>query len=261
MERKIFVLKHTRTYRRAVKYFLQGAEGKIEQRTANFTTEHKVSEKERNRNARLIPAEFITDDERIYDALLRCHGYGKKFVLEGDPEGKLKRAPFDISVLDSKKAALKNLFEYAGLTFDGSKDINVLEAEYKIHAESLSGRTVEKGSATDIPHKPVDVQKDIAELAEQARTAYKEKYGEEVPDEYTNDLGFLSALADPNFDAKAYMEKPDENPPEETKKEDPPKEVTVEEVQKEYFEVIGANPPNPKKNDIAWMQSKIAEAK
>ena len=266
MDRKTFVLLRKRTYRHAVKYFVKQGDSKIDQRTANFTTEHKVTEKERNRNARLVAAEFSTTDEIVYDALLRSRAYGKTFILEGDEELKLQREPFDITALDSKKAALRNLFDYIGLAFDGKKDIKVLESEYRIHASAITGNKIEKGTATNIAHTPVDLKKQLSDLAETARETYKEKYGEEVPEEFNNNLAFLSALSDPDFDAKAYMDKakqtedvPAETIPDGPVDEELPAEDNLETLREKYFEKFGANVANSKKNDAAWIKAKLEE--
>lgn len=250
MERKVFVLKHVRTYRRSVKLFLKSGETKIEQRLCKFTTEHKVSEKERSRNARKIAAEYITSDERIYDGLLRSYGYGKVFTLKSDPEGKLKREPIDITPLDRKKSALRNLFGYIGLEFDAEKDVDILETEYHIHASSLTGKKIEKGNADNIPHTPVNVGRELLNQADSARNAYEKKYGECVPEEYANDLAFLSALSDPDFDAKAYMGK------DVVEGSD---EETIEDLQKQYYEKFKVSVANAKKNDAAWIKNKLDE--
>lgn len=253
MERKTFILTHKRTYRRAVKLFLRTGDNQIEQRLIKFTTEHKVSEKERNRNARQIPAEYITSDERVYDGLLRSHGYGKTFILKGDPEAKLKRTPIDITSLDSRKSALRNLFDYIGLQFDGKKDVKILESEYQIHASAMTGKKIEKGAATEIPHTPVNIEQELTGQAASARAAYKEKYGEEIPEGYYNDMAFLSALSDPKFDAKAYMNKVDEDKSEDAEEE------SIEDLRQQYFDKFEVNVANAKKNDAAWIKNKLAE--
>jgi hypothetical protein len=249
MERKTFVLTQTREFRRSVRIFLKDKEGKTEDRRIKFTTEHKVSEKERNLNARKVAAEFNTSDERLYDGILRDTGYGETFVLKGDPEGKLKREPFDITPLDAKKIALKNLFEAAGLEYDSKKPSEVLEEEYQIFMNAKAGTNIKNDKPLNVDHTPVDLKKGRLQQIENAKKAYEKKYGEPIPEKFANDTGFLSALtADPNFDAKAYMAKDSD-----------PKEETIEELREKYVKKFGANVANAKKNDKAWIKNKLAE--
>lgn len=255
MERKIFELIKTKDYRRNITVNIKGTEGKFERRNLTFTTEHKINEKERNKNARKIPAEYSTTDEVIYDALLRDTSYGKTFVLKGDTEAKLKREPWDMTPVDAKKAALHNMFTMAGLEFDHTKSTEVLQEEYNIYMIATTGKKIGKSTASSIPHKEVDVQKEITEQVETARIAYKNKYGEDVPESFANDKAFLSALSNPDFDAKAYMEKASAQVKETPKDTEP----TIDDLQKKYFDIKGKNPPNPKKNDAAWLKQEIAK--
>lgn len=249
MKRQTFILLRTWEFRRSVRLFLKKDDGKVDQRNIKFTTEHKVSEKDRNKNARKIPAEYNTSDEVIYDGLLRSKAYGKTFVLLGDKEAKLKREPFDITPVDAKKTALKNMFEQAGFEFDGTKSNEVLQEEYLIQITAETGVILKKGKASKIPHIPVDVAKQINEQVVKARKAYEDKYGEPVPEEYANDKAFLDGLSNPDFDAKSYMDKQSSGS----------EEPSIEELREKYLEKKGVNVPNPKKNDAAWIKSKLTE--
>jgi len=249
-----FILTETRAYRWTIKIFIKShVEDKIDQRNVTFTTEHKVSEKERNRNAKLVAAEFTTDDEVLIDAMLRDTGYGITFVAEGDPEGKLKKPGFNVTPLDAKKLALKNLFDAIGLDFDQTKPVEVLTEEYQIFVSAKTGVKPNKGTATEIPATPVDVGQEIENKAAEARKKYEEKYGEPVPTELHDDKGFLSAvLDDPKFDAKAYIEAKgasDDTLPD-----------TAGELQTLYKQVFGKDVANIKKNDVEWMKKKITSA-
>lgn len=261
MERQTFVLTLKKTFRHTIKIFLKNGD-KTYLRPAKFTTEHKVSERERTKNARAIAAEFSTSDEALIDGLYRDSGYGKTFVHIDDPKGERKRLAFDKTPLDSKKLALRNLFEAVNLTFDNKKEVDVLTEEYNIHVSATSGKTIAKGNATVIPHEPIDVQQQLSDTAEMARKIYEERYGESIPVEYANDLGFLSGLSNPDWDAKGFIEKQEKGneeqaPVDEGKKLGLPN--TPEELWPIYFEAFGTNVANPKKNDIAWMQAKIQE--
>jgi hypothetical protein len=247
MERQYFVLIRKRIYRHFINIFLKGKNGAADKRQVKFTTEHRVTEKDRSANARKVAAEYSTNDEVMYDALLRDSGYGKTFVLKGDDEGKLKRDPFDFTPVDITKSALANLFKQAGLDFDPEKSNEILEKEFQIYMNAQAGTNIKVNGPAPIEHTPVDLVKERQEQVESARLAYKEKYGEEIPSEFANDTALLDGLSNPEFDAKAYMEKASEE--------------TVEDVQKEYKEVLGINPPNNKKGDKPWMKAKIADKK
>lgn len=253
MESKTFVLKKTKEFRRHVRLFIKKSDGKVDQRNVTFTTEHKVQVKDRNKNARNVAAEFSTNNEVIYDALLRSHAYGKTYVLKDDPEGKQKREPFDIRPVDAKRVALKNLFKSSNLQYDESKSTEVLEQEYQIYMNVISGKEIKEGKAKEIPHVKVDVAADIAKTTEAARKLYEERYGEPVPEDFKNDKAFLSALPDPKFDAKAYMEKASTASGPENEGEN------IESLQAAYKDKFNVNVPNPKKNDIDWIKKKLAE--
>lgn len=258
MQRQTFILTQKKTFRHNVKLYLKSNDKKVDQRQVKFTTEHKVSEKARNTNARNVAAEFSTSDPILIDALYRDTGYGKTFVHKDDPKGERKKEPFNITPVDSKRLALKNLFNAVGLQFDDTKSIEVLQEEYNFHVAAKTGVVIEKSTATEIKHEQIDVQKNIQEQAEAARALYSAKYGESIPDAFANDLGFLSALSNPDFDAKAYIEKNTETSGGEEEGDELPDDA--ESLGKIYFQVFGKNVANPKKNDIGWIKDQIKNA-
>lgn len=250
MKRQTFVLTKKRWFRWTVRLFLKGEKNKIDQRNIKFTTEHKVSEKERNRNARKIAAEYSTSDEVLIDALYRSTGYGKTFVHADDPKGERKREPFVITPLDARKIALSNLFKSVNLEFDGTKSAEVLTEEYNIYISAKTGVTIKESTAKEVIFEKRDVSKDMSESVELARKAYEDKYGKPIPEEFKNDLGFLSALADPKWDAKAYMA-------EQGKIDTDGLPDTAAELWPIYQEEFGKNVANPKKNDATWIKAEI----
>lgn len=253
MSRQTFVLAHKKTFRRNLNIFLLGAGDKLEKRNITFTTEHKVTEKDRNTRARKIAAEFSTSDERMVDAMYRDSGYGITFTHKDDPKGERKKESFNVKPLDAKRAALRNLFKAAKLEFDANKSVEVLTEEYHIHIAALSNVEVKASAPTPIPHEKVNIEEDMENQAEKARESYFDKYGEEVPEELRDDKAFLSALSDPNWDAKAYIaEKLGEDEGDELPN-------NVEKLKVIYFDEIGKNVPNPKSKDIPWIKDKILE--
>ena len=266
MERQAFILTQKKTFRHNLKLYIKDSDGKIDKRNITFTTEHKVKDKERSKRARKIAGEYSAIDEKIIDALYRDTGYGKTFVHVDDPEGKRKRDAFVITTFDAKKIALRGLFKNADLKFDESKSAEVLTEEYRIHISAQTDKVVRKGDATQIPHEPVDVKQQLADTVNQAHAIYEEKYGEPVPEDYVTDLAFLSSLADPKWDAKAFMAEKDK---ESKDVEEPIPDAsnsnglpdTAEALWPIYKEVLGVNVANPKKNDPAWMKKKILEKK
>jgi len=264
MKRQTFVLLQTKPFRYFLKLFMKDKEQKIFHKMITFTTEHKVSEKERTKNARLKAAEYSTSDEAEIKALYQDTGYGKLFVNKDDPEGKRKQERFDVTPLDAKKMALRNLFAAINLPFDGNKPVEVLTEEYRIHVIAKTGVQIQTGEAKTIPLDVRDVQKTMEEQAEAARKLYEEKYGEPIPGEFTNNLAFLSSLADSNFDAKAFIasnqtkDDDSEGGAPEEKDDLPDDAATLGEM---YFNAFGKNVPNPKKNDTAWIKLKLKENK
>lgn len=266
MEQKAvtFILTDATKWSRPVRIFIKGRNKKLEERTVLFTTEHIVPAKQRVGRGHEVPAEFTTSDPAYLEAMYRDTSYGKTFVEKGDPEGKKKQNPIIVTDEDKDLVALRGLFQMANLTMDENLPYEVLKQQYAIHMSALSGIKIEKSVAKEIPHVPVDVKASIEEGVNVARAAYFEKYGEPIPAIVANDLGFLDALADPNFDAKAYIEnKIAQVPPvDEVKIEetiDAPVADDKEALAAKYFEKFKTNVPNPKKNDVAWIKAKLEE--
>lgn len=258
---KTFVLKRKKTFRRGVTVFVKDIYGKLSPRVLKFSTEHLVPVKLRKTRARVMPAEYTTSNPDEIDALLCDLSYGKDFFLIGDSEGKLKRDPRIVSKMDSEKMALKGLFEMINLPFDETKPLAVLQEMYKIQASALSGRKIEKVSGpTPITIEKVDVAQSMADTADAARKIYEDKYNKPVPEEVTNDLGFLAALGDPGFDAEKYIANLGGEYAEEVKQDDSGGDTrTIGDLQKEYFDKFKTNVANSKKNDAAWIKNKLAE--
>jgi hypothetical protein len=261
MKAQTFILKRKKTFRRGVRVYVKDIHGKMTDRVLPFTTEHLIHVKQRKTRARTIPAEYTTSNQAEIEALFADSGYGKDFFLKGDPEGKLKTATRVVTAIDAGKIALRGLFKNINLQFDESKPIEVLKEEYKIHASAMAGIKLEKSTASQIPLEKVDVAQEIADTKETAREMYKEKYGEEVPEEVYDDVAFLSAMSDPNFNAKEYIDNLG-NDDGDGKANDKVEDTrSLEELQKAYTEEYGTNPPNPKKNDAGWIKKKLADAK
>ena len=234
-------------------YIKRSEDQKVEKRNVVFSTENRVTDKDRLEKAREIPAEYATNDPIIIDALLRDPGYGKTFVHKDDPEGKRKKASFNITIVDAKTSALRNLFAHQGMEFDENKSYEVLEKEYQIHIAALAGANAKDSAPAPIPHTKVDVAQEITDKAINAVEAYEAKTGTIVPEELKNDLGFIDGLSNPEFDAAAYIAKHNE------KSEVEPEALpsTPAELQKIYKDEIGKNAPIPKKNDVTWLQNAI----
>lgn len=265
MQRKTFVLKRKKTYRRGVKAIIKDPiTGKFESRTFPFTTEHIVTPDQRHKpKARLVAAEYSTDKEYEIDALLSCPSYGIDYFMKGDEKGELKRKTLNLKPEDYEKVALKNLFDMADIEFDDSKPLGLLKEEYRIHISS-GGKVnqIKPSGPLEIPHVKVDPLKDMKEQMNNAISAYKEKYGEDMPEEYKSDKGFLSAiLQDPKFDAQAYIEGAEEDVVDSEKEpghiDAQEKELTKEELHIAYFKKTGKRVPNPKSNDLAWVKNQL----
>lgn len=267
MEAKTFILTKTKTWRREVRIHILNQNKKYDAKLIPFTTENIVPSKQRNTRGHQVPAEFTTTDPIIIEALFRDPSYGKDFVEKGDPEGKKKQPTVVITETDSKLIALRNLYKLVNLPFDETLPIEVLKAQYDIHMDALGGKAAEKSAPLQIPHVPVDVKASIEAGVNTARAAYLEKYGEPIPAIVENDLGFLDALADPNFDAQKYIENkviaaqepPKDEEPEAPEVPEAPEADNKEDLAAKYFEKFKTNVPNPKKNDVAWIKAKLAE--
>lgn len=257
-KREVFILIKTKPFRHSLKLFLKDRDNKTEQRLIPFTTEHKVTEKERVTGARKKHAEYASSNKRVIEGLYRDTGYGIVFRHIDDPDLERKLESYDVTPLDAKKIAFKNLFKAAGLDFDGKKRIEVLEAEYQIYIGATSGKVIKEGIATHVPHTPVDVFQQLQDAYKAAHGVYEEKYGEPMPDIVANDKGFLSALSDPDFDAKAYIaEKLKPTPEEENEGGNTPD--TLDDLRNAYFEKFNKNVANVKKNDAAWIKAELAK--
>lgn len=254
MKQETFILRKTKMYRHTIKIFLKSFDGTIDKRNTEFSTQHLVREIDRVHKARTIPAQFATADKRLIEAMYRDTGYGKTFVHIDDPKGERKKESFNVTPLDVKKIALKNLFVVFDIPFDDRKSAEVLQEELNAYMKARSGVNTELSTATKIEHTPVDVEADIASAVSAAKSLYEEKYKEPVPEEFANDKAFLSSLADPKFDAKAYIEKKTTIEPEADELPD-----DIDDLRDEYFAEFEVNVPTPKKNDIGWMKLKIRE--
>lgn len=267
MEAKTFILTRTKTWRREVRIHVLNQNKKYDAELLPFTTENIVPSKQRNTRGHQVPAEFITSDPVIIEALYRDPAYGKDFVEKGDPEGKKKQPSVVITETDSKLIALRNLYSLIKLPFDETMPYEVLKEQYEIHMNALGGKASEKNAPLQIPHIPVDVKASIEAGVNAARQAYLEKYGEPIPAIVENDLGFLDALADPNFDAQKYIENkvvaaqnpPKDEEPEAPKAPDASEGDDKETLHQKYFVKFGTKVPNPKVNDVAWIKAKLEE--
>lgn len=274
MENHTFILLNKRTYKRTVKLYLKDAQGKVSRRNIPFTTSQLVSDKNRTNVARTVNAAFTTNDETVYDAMLRDSGYGKTFILKSDPKAELKRDSFNVTHLDAKKAAMKNLFDLAGMEFDGRKDSAVLEQEYAIHMAAKAGVNKiqpQASTANEVKFENTDVYQDMINRAQAARDTYKKNYGEDIPDAFSNDMALLAALeTDPSFDAKSYMAakmkemvkkeaEPVKEPEAEKPKapEKPEATESIEDLRKAYFDKFSTNVPTSMKNNAAWIKGKL----
>ena len=255
MEKKTFVLRNKKTYRRGIRIFIKDKDGKFKDRLLNFTTEHLVDEKQRTTNARKIHGEYTTEKLDEISALFSDSAYGKDFYLKGDPDGKLKTATIKVTNDDAKKIALRNLFTLADLPFDDSKPFEVLNEEYNLYAQSFSGRRIGASTAKAIPVEMVDVAEGIASAKAAARELYFKKYGEEVPGVVRDDTAFLDGLSNPDFDAKKYIES---KTPASSEEDDNATEGK-EALRDAYFQKFGKNVPNPKLNDLPWIKAKLEE--
>lgn len=264
MENTVFILASARTWARTVRIFRKNKKGKFFPQYLKFTTEHLVSSAQRDEAyAKTRNAEYATSDPDLIEEIYRDTAYGIDFYEVGDPQGKKKKEPYNISGEDAEIIGLANLFEMAGLPFDGSKPIDVLKSELKLHSELLSGKKIKDSKPLGVTHTPVDVASDIEKQKEDARVKYEEKYGEDVPAIVYNDVAFLSAiLGNEKFDAKAYIAKKSQGPDGVVEKveETGEAELTGDELLAKYKEVIGKNVPNFKKNAEDWIRGKIAEA-
>jgi hypothetical protein len=266
---KTFVLTNKKTWRREVRVFVMNVNKKFEERLLGFTTEHRVTNKQRTVAGRNTAAEFVTSDPVLIDALYRDSAYGKDFTEKGDTEGLKKKPTLIINDKDRQIVALRGLFSAVGLHMDETLPYDVLKEQYEIHMSAISGKKTDKPQATNIPHTPVDVKQTIEQGILAARQKYEEDWGEPIPAIVANDLAFLDGLSNPAFDAQKYIEAKlaEESKDLEGNKEikdtkDLKEEAPVNEKEKlhaAYFEKTGKKVPNMKLNDLAWIKAKIEE--
>jgi len=265
MEAKTFVLTEPKTWKREVRVFIMNANKKYDEKLLPFTTEHVVTSKQRNTRGHVVPAQYITSDPVIIEALYRDPAYGKNFTEQGDPEGKKKQASILINENDRQLVALRGLFALAELHMDEKLPYDVLKEQYEIHMTAMSGKNKESKPA-EIPHVPVDVKAGIADGVRAARRKYEEDYGDPIPDIVANDLAFLDGLSNPAFDAQAYINAKMEeaSKPAETETDTPAKKEDSPVSEKEalhakFFEKFSKKVPNMKVNDLTWIKGKIEE--
>lgn len=254
MESRIFQLINKSAYRLATNIWVSGSNGKLEKRAIVFSSEGQTNQNGRATSSKKIAAKYTAKNEIEAEALLRDSSYGITFVRDDDPEGKLKKQTVRVSQDSAEKAALKNLFALVNMSFDDTLPIDVLKAQYSLQINALAGGSLKQTTQEaiiKIPAKKVDIAADIEITKNTARQKFEEKYGYEVPVEFTNDSGFLEAvLSIDNFDAEAYIASKTES-----------KDVTddLESLGAQYFEKYGVKIPKIKSKDIAWIKNKLAE--
>lgn len=251
-----FVLKNRRTFKRSLNIYVPIASGKVNKKNIAFTTEHLVPKEQRSTNAMKVAAQYLAINELEVDALMTNSAYGITYVRIDDPEGKLKKETRIVTSEDAEKAALKNLFEVAGLEFDPLLQNSVLKAQYAINLEAKGGiRKIEKSTISSIPSTPVDIVKNMQDGIASAKALFAKNYGYEVPAVVSNDLAFFDGISNPEFDAEAYIASKTAPLEEEVKVKEV--EETIEVLRQKYFEKLGTKVPNPKNQDSAWIKSKL----
>lgn len=267
LKAKTFVLTNVKTWRREVRTFVMNPNKKFEERLLPFTTEHRVSSKQRTVLGHATPAEYITNDPVIIEALYRDPAYGKDFYERGDDDFKLKRPTLIVNDKDREIVALRGLFSAVGLYMDESLSFDVLKKQYEIHMSAISGKK-EESIPIKIPHTPVDVKATIEHGVVAARQRYEDDYGEPIPEIVANDLAFLDGLSVPGFDAAKYIENKlseaeketgIEGGDEPTQKTDSAPANEKETLHKEYFAEFEKQVPRMKVNDLVWIKTKIEE--
>lgn len=267
--KKTFRLSNPRVWKREIGVFLLGKDKKYEKRLLPFTTEHKVSAKQRTTRGRTIPAIYVTSNENIIDALYRSTGYGKDFYEVGDEKFENKKTPYVVSKEDAEVMALRGLYAAYDLVYDETDSLEVAKKKYEIHVQAAAGtKTIGASTAKEIPHVQVDPLAQMSAVIEDGKTKYEEEYGEPIPEVILVDRPKLLALIDgmntEGFNVEAFVaeatktEEEDTSDDVKTPKEDAaPK--TKEELHADYKAKFGTNVPNPKSNDLAWIQEKLSE--
>jgi hypothetical protein len=259
MLEKVFVLKKTRPYKRTVRIFMKNRLQKITSVNCLFTTQHLVSEQERQTNAKTQQAEFSTSDMALYEAMLCDSSYGKDFYLKGDPEGKLKRPTLMLTRADIDYAALSQLCVNAGVSFRPGISYDELMSMYSTHMRAIGGKGMEVSPPAPVQYQQSNPLQEIMDQKSQARSNYENKYGESVPDVVANDIAFLDAMLNIDFDAEKYIASKLEREagrPEETVAQKP-EEESFEVLDVRYMEKFKTHIPNNKKSDLAWVKNKL----
>lgn len=253
MEIVVFELRKGRFYNHNDRVYVKRPDGTLGMRPITFSKSGvgSVTDAQRNEQSVVAPirAQFKTSDKALIDAMYNHSGYGSVFIQKGDDEAKLKGLGYDISSQDAEKVAIRQQFEAVGIEFDGKKALPLLKAELRLAFEGLSGKKVKLSKPVAPIENNIDVAGDINQAVTDARELYKEKYGEDVPDDFKDDKSFLSALTDPTFDAEAYI----------ARKRDKTSGLTIDELQEAYKAKFGNNVANSKKNDAEWIKGKLAE--
>jgi len=260
MQEQVFVLRKTRPYKRTVRVFMKNKMNKVTSINCLFTTEHLVNEQERQTSAKTRQAEFSTSNPELYEAMLCDSSYGKDFYLKGDPEGKLKKKTVVLTRDDIDMAAMEKLYTDAGMHFDHTKSFLELKMAYNIHIEAMAGRKYEPSKPAEIAMKVVDVAGDIQAQKLKAMSNYESKYGEPVPEIVANDISFLDAMLDINFDAEKYIAAKIERKAADlafVNEKAPVNEDTFDVLDSKYFEKFKTHIPNNKKADLAWVKNKL----
>nr|WP_319265294.1 hypothetical protein [uncultured Draconibacterium sp.] len=263
MKAKTFRLSNPRTWKREVRVFMLNKEKKFEQILLPFTTEGEVPAKMRTKRGRTIPAKYSTSNPEIIRALYSDSAYGKDFYEVGDEKFENKLPTLVVTKEDAELVALRSLYKGANLEFVESDSLEVAKKKYEIHLSALAGvNKIGESTATEIPHIPVDPQKQMNEAIAKGKADYEKKYGEPVPEEIAGDKKKLLALIDglntPGFNVQAYVAEATKVDEEESTEEESP-EPTKEELLKKYFDKFDKNVPNTKKNDLGWIKDQLAK--
>lgn len=271
-QEKIFILKNKRTFKRSVNIYVFDQHGRIDKRNIIFTTEHLVAKEQRGDMAKIVAAQYFAKNEAEIKALMSNSGYGATFVRIDDLEGKLKLPVAFVSPEDAEKAALKLNFDSIGLDFNAGYPLNVLKIQYEQHIHALAGvNKLTSSPAKEIPATPINYEKDRNDVIVSAKAKFEEIYGYPVPEIVANDIAFIDGLSNPDFDPKAYIQskqaevdKADSKAGTESDNNEgkdgggsTESVETIENLRQRYFDEKHENVPNVKKNDAAWIKSKL----
>jgi hypothetical protein len=262
-QKKTFVLKNKKTFKRSLNIYVVNSLGQQEKRNIVFSTERLVDPKLRATNARTIAAVYEAQNDAEVNAILTNSAYGITYVRKDDPDGNLKLPTRFISTEDAEKAGLKSLFDDIGLVFNPDLPIGALKSMYDNRVRALAGANkIVESPVKSIPANKVDFAKERAEGIQAAKAKFEEKYGYSVPDIVADDLAFYDGLSNPDFPAEEYIaskQKKEVEGENDIPDEKVEKEPTIEELRKQYFDLHGANVANVKKNDATWIKNEIAK--